>query len=161
MQQPGHPDLKLDFAEGAEPSFAEIMAALDAHELWLSGETKGKRLTSENLPVEVKNFNFDGRNLSRSQLTDVWFISCCMRGVDWTEADVSGSSFTDCDLSEGVRFDRANLQECWFKDCPGVETASFEGADLWLAEVPGVTPPGNSPREVWLLSGKQDVPELL
>jgi uncharacterized protein YjbI with pentapeptide repeats len=160
MKQSRPPNLQSDFAE-AEPSFADIMAALDAHELWIRSEKReGKKLTSEELPVEVKGLSFDGRKLQGCDLRAVEFLSCSMRGVDWTDADVSGSHFTDCDLGGGAtNFDRANLQLCRFRNCPGVELASFVDADLWLAEIPGVTPQGNSPRESWISNRPDDFPK--
>jgi len=143
MKQFRRPELKSDFE--AEPSRADIVAALDAHELWLKGEREGKRLTSQQLPVTVRGLVFDGRNLSRSELQAVDFETCSMRGVNWTEADLTGSIFSDCEFSGDTKFDRATLLLCRFRNCVGVETASFEGAEVESALYEGCDPNHKEP----------------
>jgi uncharacterized protein YjbI with pentapeptide repeats len=112
------------------------------HERWIETEgAEGKPLSEDDTEPTIEGLCLDAACLRRVRLVGSSLHACSLIGADLTQGQLALTGWRACDLT-GASFEGADLSLSHFsEDCIGLETASFEGANIGGATIPGVTRP--------------------
>ena len=106
---------------GESLSWDEFAAKMETHQKWLGGEDDGEQcelsgISVTNVGEPIKGMDLQQIKITNSDLDEIQFDNCLLRGAVFNGSSLARAKFTNCDLTD-AEFQHTELEQAQFDRC--------------------------------------------